>query len=203
MSIDHAWLEAWAQSSDLNIATQVQDINAFNGQENINPGNVAVVGEQNAGDDGIPSGGYGSWSDVNVATQVQTVAAFNGVGNVNEGSFTVIADQDVGSPSEPINDARGHVHVDTDDGINVAVQVQTVAAFNGVGNVNAGEFKVAAIQNVGDGEGPSHDSSRLLYATIGPNVGEQIQNVTAFNGVGNVNAGEFDASVYQDVGYAS
>ena len=161
MPYENAWAEAWGQSSDVNVATQVQNVTAFNGAGNVNGGDFSVAALQDAGDSGEPSSSYGGWGDVNVGTQVQNVTAFNGVGNVNGGDFTVIADQDVGDTSSngPINEYDVDVMVDVSNGVNVGVQVQNVTAFNGVGNVNGANFAGAGDQDVGDAMPPMDDMS--------------------------------------------
>jgi len=73
-----------------------------------------------------------------------------------------------------------------------------VTGFNGAGNVNAGDFTVAASQNVGDVEMPSAGS--LIDGSTNINTGVQTQNVTGFNGVGNVNGGNFTVVAEQNVG---
>ena len=160
MPYDNAWAEAWGQSSDVNVATQVQNVTAFNGVGNINGGDFSVAALQEVGDAGEPSSGYGGWGDVNVGTQVQNVTAFNGAGNVNGGDFMVVADQEVGDTGGtpgPINAYDVDVSVDVSNGVNVGVQVQNVTAFNGVGNVNVANFQGAGAQGVGDEPIPIDD----------------------------------------------
>ena len=82
-------------------------------------------------------------------------------------------------------------------------QVQNVTAFNGAGNVNDGDFNVFADQNVGDASGgPVNDYAVDVAVDVsnGVNVGVQVQNVTAFNGVGNVNGANFAGGADQGVG---
>lgn len=149
MPYDYAWAAAWGQSSDANVATQVQNVTAFNGVNNVNDGDFSIAALQDAGDTELgDASGYGNWSDVNVGTQVQNVTAFNGAGNINGGDFSVFADQDVGnsSPGGPVNDYNVDVVVDVSNGVNVGVQVQNVTAFNGAGNVNGANFAGAADQ---------------------------------------------------------
>ncbi len=149
MHNDSGWASAFG--SDANIATQVQNVTAFNGEGNFNGGNFEVAALQDVGDTGGGgSSGYGGWGDVNVATQVQTVTAFNGSNNINGGEFEVFAGQDVGDIDGPINDAGVMVNVDTENGIDIAVQVQTVTAFNGYGNINGANFAGLGSQDVGD-----------------------------------------------------
>lgn len=139
---------------------------------------------------------WGQSADVNVGTQVQNVTAFNGADNANGGDFTVGALQDVGD-SGGSSSSWGDV--------NVGTQVQNVTAFNGAGNVNGGDFTVFADQNVGDASGgPINDYAVDVDVDVsnGVNVGVQVQNVTAFNGVGNVNGANFLGAGEQDVGDA-
>ncbi len=88
--------------------------------------------------------------------------------------------------------------VDASLDINTGTQTQNVTAFNGAHNINAGDFTVAASQNVGDVEMPS--TSALLDGSTDINTGVQTQNVTAFNGAGNVNGGNFTVVADQNVG---
>ncbi len=158
MSYDNAWAQAWGQSADVNVGTQVQNVTAFNGASNGNGGDFTVGVLQDVGDNGGPSSGYGGWDDVNVGTQVQNVTAFNGAGNVNGGDFHVFADQNVGDAGGgPINDYGVDVAVDVGDGVSVGVQVQNVTAFNGVGNVNGANFLGEGDQGVGEAPSPSDD----------------------------------------------
>ena len=140
--------------SDTNIGTQIQNVSAFNGEGNVNGGDFTVGAFQDVGDEG-GSGGSGG---TNVGTQVQNVSAFNGVGNVNEGDFTIIGEQTAGNyavgPDGSVNGAGVNVDVDVSDGVNVGVQVQTVSAFNGYGNVNGGDLIGVGDQGVGSGGPP-------------------------------------------------
>lgn len=155
MSYENDWALAWGQSSDVNIATQVQDVTAFNGAGNVNGGDFSVAVLQNAGDSTTSSSEYGEWGDVNVGTQVQNVTAFNGAGNVNGGDFNIFAGQNVGDSSGgPVNDYGVDVNVDLSNGVNVGVQVQNVTAFNGTGNVNGANFEGGADQGAGDAPPP-------------------------------------------------
>lgn len=157
MIYDNAWAEAWGQSADVNVGTQVQNVTAFNGAGNINGGDFSVAALQDVGDSGEPAS-TGGWGDVNVGTQVQNVTAFNGAGNVNGGDFSVFADQNVGDASGgPINDYAVDVDVDVSNGVNVGVQVQNVTAFNGVGNVNGANFLGGGEQEIGDAPMPAED----------------------------------------------
>ncbi len=144
-----------ASPGGVNIGTQVQDVSAFNGSGNVNGGDFTVGAFQDVGDDG-PSGGSGG---TNVGTQVQNVSAFNGVGNVNEGDFTIIGEQSVGNyavgPDGSVNGAGVNVDVDVSNGVNVGVQVQTVSAFNGYGNVNGGDLIGVGDQGVGSSGPPA------------------------------------------------
>ncbi|MEM8972752.1 MAG: hypothetical protein AAGD43_11875 [Pseudomonadota bacterium] len=141
-----------AEGSDANVGTQVQNVSAFNGSGNVNGGDFTVGAFQDVGDEGGGSGG------TNVATQVQNVSAFNGVGNVNGGDFTIIGEQSAGNyavgPDGSVNGAGVDVNVDVSDGVNVGVQVQTVSAFNGYGNVNGGDLIGVGDQSVGGDEPP-------------------------------------------------
>jgi hypothetical protein len=159
MPYDNAWASAWAQSADVNVGTQVQNVTAFNGAGNINGGDFSVAALQDVGDSGEPVSGYGGWGDVNVGTQVQNVTAFNGAGNVNGGDFTVFADQNVGDAGAggPINDYAVDVDVDVSNGVNVGVQVQNVTAFNGAGNINGANYLGGADQGIGDESMPTAD----------------------------------------------
>ncbi|SRR6056297_2759693 len=86
--------------------------------------------------------------------------------------------------------------------VNVGTQVQNVTAFNGAGNVNGGDFSVIAGQHVGDASatgGPINDYNVDVAVDVsnGVNVGVQVQNVTAFNGTGNVNGANFEGAADQ------
>ncbi len=141
-----------ADSGDANVGTQVQNVSAFNGSGNVNGGDFTIGAFQDVGDEGGGSGG------TNVATQVQNVSAFNGVGNVNQGDFTIIGEQSAGNyavgPDGSVNGAGVDVNVDVSNGVNVGVQVQTVSAFNGYGNVNGGDLIGVGDQGVG-GDAPA------------------------------------------------
>lgn len=143
-----------ANSGGTNVGSQVQDVSAFNGSGNVNGGDFTIGAFQDVGDQG--DGGAGG---TNVGTQVQNVSAFNGVGNVNQGDFTIVGEQDVGNyavgPDGSINGAGVNVDVDVSNGVNVGVQVQTVSAFNGYGNVNGGDLIGVADQGVGAGASPA------------------------------------------------
>ena len=137
-----------------NVGTQIQDVSAFNGSGNVNGGDFTIGAFQEVGDQG-----EGSEGGTNVGTQVQNVSAFNGVGNVNQGDFTIVGDQGVGNyavgPDGSLNGAGVNVDVDVGNGVNVGVQVQTVSAFNGYGNVNGGDLIGVGDQGVGAGAPPA------------------------------------------------
>ena len=90
--------------------------------------------------------------------------------------------------------------------VNVDTQVQNVIAFNGAGNVNAGDFLVSADQDVGDvlgkTPGPINDHNVMVDVDMenGVDVSVQVQNVVAFNGHNNVNAGTFAVDADQSAG---
>ena len=87
----------------------------------------------------------------------------------------------------------------------MGTQVQNVTAFNGAGNVNGGDFSVFAGQDVGDSapaSGLMNDYAVDVAVDVsnGVNVGVQVQNVTAFNGLGNVNGANFAGGAEQGAG---
>lgn len=137
--------------------------------------------------------------DVNTGTQTQNITAFNGAGNINVGDFAAAATQNVGDAEyTPIPGISPLLDASTD--INTGIQEQNVTAFNGEGNLNLGSFTAVAEQNVGDMEMGAPSSPVLEDLSLEDNFGAQTQNVTAFNGAGNVNAGDFTVAAIQNVG---
>ena len=136
--------------------------------------------------------------DVNTGVQDQNVTAFNGAGNLNLGDFTVAASQNVGDVELPSSSIGSLIDASTD--INTGIQDQNITAFNGAGNANGGNFTAIAQQNVGDVELGGSSAPSLADLSYDENFGQQTQNVTAFNGAGNINAGDFTVAASQNVG---
>ncbi|MEM6498197.1 MAG: hypothetical protein AAF709_15925, partial [Pseudomonadota bacterium] len=134
--------------------------------------------------------------DINTGEQTQTVTAFNGTANQNYGDAVIATSQNVGDVEAP---SMGSL-LDASLDINTGIQEQTVTAFNGEGNFNGGNFTAVAEQNVGDVEAPGASIPSLADLSLDDNLGVQTQNVTAFNGAGNVNAGDFTVAASQNVG---
>lgn len=146
--------------------------------------------------------------DINDGTQSQNVTAFNGVANINVGDFAAAASQNVGdveiapameTPAEAAPSIPSPL-IDASLDVNTGIQEQNITAFNGEGNLNLGNFTAVAQQNVGDVELGGETGPSLADLSVEENFGQQTQNVTAFNGVGNANAGEFTVAASQNVG---
>ncbi|WP_181708332.1 hypothetical protein [Chthonobacter rhizosphaerae] len=136
-------------------------------------------------------------SELNQGTNTASVNAANGVGNEVGGDVVAQATQDGGD-----TELSGPSLYDLFGGpdINIGVNVATVVAGNGVGNDIDGDVVAQATQDVGDtdvGGGPS------LYDFFGGpdiNIGVNVANVIAGNGVGNSIDGSVLALADQTIG---